>query len=119
MSEDFIKLECPSCGDTLQLSSNDYDNLFIEISGLTIFTGFNGNNTYTCPSCTSVFEKRQEFKKMSDSFGSVFNQSGQTVYGQQVNINTNGGTVIRGNLRVGGDFVGGDIIIGDKVMGRK
>ena len=60
---------------------------------------------------------------------SVFDQSGQTVKGNQQNIagdvNTGGGAYIGGNVKTGGDFVGrdkithGDTIQGDKVGGDK
>ena len=60
---------------------------------------------------------------------SVFDQSGQTVKGNQQNIagdvNTGGGAYIGGNVKTGGDFVGrdkithGDTVHGDKVGGDK
>lgn len=47
---------------------------------------------------------------------SAFNQTGQTVYGTQVN--TNGGAFVGGSVVIGGDFVGGNVIIGDKIVRR-
>lgn len=55
---------------------------------------------------------------------SVFDQSGQTIKGNQTNvagdISTGGGAYVGGNVRTGGDFVGRDKIVrGDEVRGDK
>lgn len=47
-------------------------------------------------------------------------QTTETAMAKQENINTDGGTYIRGNVSVGGEFVGRDKIVqGDKVQGDK
>lgn len=48
---------------------------------------------------------------------SAFNQTGQRVYGQQVN--TGGGAVILGNVVTSGDFIGGNKIVVNSVAGNR
>lgn len=100
-----VSLSCPNCGATLKVDSNVAESIFVNFSGTYLFTGSEGIKTYTCEHCKSVFERNTAFQEVNINV--AFNQSGQTVHGQQFNIvNTGGGAYIKGNVSVKGDFIG-------------
>lgn len=106
MSNEFVALQCPSCGGKLNVKRETIDSLFIQQDSTFIFIGAGtGDEQIECEHCHTKFERRQRLQQAS-SFANAFNQAGQKVSGTQINVVTNGGAFIGGNIHVGGDFVG-------------
>lgn len=126
MSE-FIPLVCPQCGGKIEIDKTNESFVSIDDSTF-MFIGSGADEKITCLNCKTEFVRTQRFGVAPTVTSSVtqvavgsnitqvaqtaFNQSGQTVKGAQVNVNTSGGDYIRGNINTrGGDFVGGKVII--------
>lgn len=114
MNSDFVALQCPNCGGNLSVTKERMDSLFVESNGDFIYIG-NGSEeeSIECENCKTKFERRQRVSPAGSGFGGVFNQAGQVITGQQVNISTGGAAFIGGNVRVGGNLYGGTIVTGN------
>lgn len=99
-------------------SENELRNVAQEVLGFNgyVRVNFTGQVSTTAH---SLVEQAMHHNKLNElasyynyeqqSVSSAFDQSGQTVRGQQVNINTGGGAYIGGQINLaGGDFVGRD-----------
>jgi DNA-directed RNA polymerase subunit RPC12/RpoP len=138
----FVSLRCPHCSGKVEITPGQIDESFVESGDGYIYIGVVGGEQIKCQHCKTEFVRKQHVDVAIDGKGTIntgggafingsinlaggdfvgrdriqvnsaFNQSGQTVHGEQLNINAGPrGVSIRGNVHGSSIITGDDITI--------